>query len=229
MNFPFSFSGSTERDIPLPPSGFDRLLELEDRLVLYLRIYWITVTAFILAILGIWYTSPRVPLVVGITQTGSMIPMEVLSKEEQHTRFGMILSSFIKDFLRDFTEYDSFQEPYRLSRAFRVMVPALAKKLETEFREKGIVDRITKARIRSRIEIRESRIRRISDGIYAVTVVSVRHVASYDDPASRRDEVLKSRLVVREGSPTATNPYGLWVTSYAEHLLDRSQTGGGAP
>lgn len=226
MKMPFSFSGRAEREIPLPPAGFDRIIELEGRLVLYTRIYWVTVAAFVIAVFAIWHSSPRTPVVVGIAQNGSLMPMEVLSKEELHTRFGMILSAFVKEFLRDFTEYDSFQEPYRLSRAFRVMTPSLAEKLKGEFQEKGIVDRIGKARIRSRIEIREDTARRISDGIYEVTVVTVRHVFSYDDPASKRDEVLKCRLVVREGVPTTGNAYGLWVSSYAEHLLDRSQTGG---
>jgi hypothetical protein len=226
MKLPFSFSGQVDREIPLPPAGFDRIIELEGRLVQYVRIYWVTVAAFVVAVFAIWHSSPRTPLVVGIAQNGSLIPMEVLSKEDLHTRFGMILSAFVREFLRDFTEYDSFQEPYRLSRAFRVMTPRLSKRLRADFREKGIVDRIEKARIRSRIEIRENTTRRISDGIYEVTVVTVRHVFSYDDPGSKRDEVLKCRLVVREGAPTSGNAYGLWVSSYAEHLLDRSQTGG---
>jgi hypothetical protein len=57
--------------------------------------------------------------------------------------------------------------------------------------------------------------------------VVVRHVSSYDNPASRRDDILKSRFIVRVGAPLPSNPYGLWVSSYAEHLIDRTAIAGG--
>ncbi|MHB8543466.1 MAG: hypothetical protein ACYC9S_05625 [Leptospirales bacterium] len=225
MNFPF-MQEQTEREIPRPPSGADRLLELESRLTHYQRLYWSTALLFLLALGLLWKISPRAPLVVGLAQSGQMTALAPLSREDEQSRFRLILSAFVHDFLRNFTEYDSFQEPYRLSRAFRMMTPDLRNHLRTALSDNQFVSKITASRIRSRLEIKESQIHEISTGIYSIVVVSVRHVHSYDDPSRKRDDILKSRLVVREGEATDSNPYGLWVSSYAEHLIDRTAIGG---
>ncbi len=228
MNFPF-MNEEEEREIPRPPSGADRLLELESRLLRYQRIYWVTAGLFLLSLALLWSASPRRPLVVGVAQNGQMIDLAPLSKEDEQARFRLILSAFVHDFLRDFTQYDSFQETYLLSRAFRKMTPELRAHLQKAFADSQFVPKIVSSRIRSRLEVKESQIHEISSGIYSIVVVSVRHVRSYDDPSRTRDDILKSRMVVREGEATSTNPYGIWVSSYAEHLIDRASSSGKTP
>lgn len=225
MNFPF-MQDNPDREIPRPPSGADRLVELETRLIHFQRLYWSTAFLFLLALGVLWKISPRAPLVVGLSQNGQMTALAPMSREDEQARFRLILSAFVHDFLRNFTEYDSFQEPYRLSRAFRMMTPELGTHLRTALSDSQFVPKIASSRIRSRLEIKESQIHEISKGIYSIVVVSVRHVHSYDDPSRKRDDILKSRLVVREGESTDANPYGLWVSSYAEHLIDRTTSGG---
>ncbi len=228
MIFPF-MKEEGEREIPRPPSGTDRLLELEARLVWHQRAYWATAILFLLALGLLWRLSPREPLVVGIARNGQMIALAPLSREDEQARFRLILSAFVHDFMRNFTQYDSFQETYRLSRAFRMMTPDLRNHLQKAFSDSQFVSKIVSSRIRSRLEVKESQIHEISSGIYSIVVVSVRHVHSYDDPSRKRDDILKSRMVVREGEATGTNPYGLWVSSYAEHLIDRTTAEGKKP
>ncbi len=221
MNFAFLTSREDPEDVH-PPSGLDRLLELESRLSDYRRLFWIVSALYLLSLGLVYRSAPRDPLVVGLFQDGQMQVLSPLSAEDQSGRFRIVLSAFIGEFLHDLTGYDSFQETYRLKKALDRMTPELRERFENDFARNQFVKRIRDSRVRSRIELRESQIRKVSPGIYSIVAVVVRHVASYDNPASRRDDILKCRFVVRTGAPLPSNPYGLWVSSYAEHLIDRT-------
>lgn len=221
MNFGF-LSPREDPEEFRPPSGLDRLLELESRLSDYRRLFWIVSVLYLLSLGLIYRSAPRNPLVVGLFQDGKMRVLSPLSAEDKTGRFRIVLSAFVGEFLHDLTGYDSFQETYRLKKALDQMTPELRERFETDFTRNQFVKRIHDSRVRTRIELRESRIRKVSPGVYAVVAVVVRHVSSYDNPASRRDDILKCRFIVRTGAPLPSNPYGLWVSSYAEHLIDRT-------
>lgn len=212
-----------------PPTGMDRLLEMESRLSDYRRLFWVVSGLFLLALWLTYQSAPRRPLVVGLFRDGHMQVLSPLSTIDQSSRFHIVLSAFVQEFLHDLTEYDSFQETYRLKKAFDMMTPELKNRFQSDFVKNQFIRTIRDARIRSRVELRESQIRKISGGVYAVVAVVVRHVTSYDNPASRRDDILKCRFLIRSGSPLPSNPYGLWVSSYAEHLIDRTAPAGKAP
>lgn len=212
-----------------PPSGMDRLLEMESRLSDYRRLFWVVSGLFLLALWMTYQSAPRRPLVVGLFQDGHMQVLTPLSTIDQSSRFHIVLSAFVQEFLHDLTEYDSFQETYRLKKAFDMMTPNLKSRFQSDFAKNRFVQTIRDSRIRSHVELRESQIRKVSPGVYAIVAVVVRHVFSYDNPASRRDDILKCRFLIRSGSPLPSNPYGLWVSSYAEHLIDRTAPSGKNP
>ena len=226
MNIPF-LSPREDSGEFRPPSGLDRLVELESRLSDYRRLFWVVSGLYLLSLGLLYRSAPREPLVVGLFQDGKMQVLAPLSSEDQSGRFRIVLSAFVGEFLHDLTGYDSFQETYRLKKALDRMTPELRGRFETDFARNQFVKRIRDSRVRSRIELRESQIRKVSPGVYAIVAVIVRHVSSYDNPASRRDDILKCRFVVRTGAPLPSNPYGLWVSSYAEHLIDRTAMPGG--
>ncbi len=219
------FSRSGEEDLS-PPPGLDRIMDLERRIDQGRRLFWALAGVDLVGILLVFWMAPSRTLVVGLSKEGEMVtlPLVQLSPDE---RSNAVISAFTKSFLGNLAAYDAFQEPYRLKRAFSRMTPELRKTLGSTLSGNHFVENITGSRLRSELDVREVRSKPVASGVFSIRAFCVRHVHSYDDPGFVRDDLLKIRMLVKAGSPTPGNPYGLWVSSYAEEALDKPATGAG--
>ncbi|MHB1731717.1 MAG: hypothetical protein ACYCVG_12355 [Leptospirillum sp.] len=221
------FFQRNENDLAAPPPGIDRILELERRIARGVRLFWALVAADILGMCLIFWYVPSRTLVVGLTKEGEMVRLPEVPMVPDD-RSEAVIAAFSRGFLNNLAAYDAFEEPYRLKKAFTKMTPELRQSLGAELSKNHFMESITGSRLRSTLDVREVRSKKVAPGVFSVRAFCVRHVRSYDDRQFLRDDLLKTRMVVKAGSPTPENPYGLWVSSYAEESLDKP-SGGGVP
>jgi len=208
-----------------PPPGMDRILELERRIQMGSRLFWALFFADILGMLLIFWYVPSRTLVVGLSKEGEMVRLPEIQMAPDE-RSEAVLAAFSRGFLNNLAAYDAFEEPYRLKKAFSKMTPELRKSLGSELSKNHFMESITGSRLRSTLDVRGIRSKKVAPGVFSVRAFCVRHVRSYDDQQFLRDDLLKTRMVIRAGGPTPENPYGLWVSSYAEESLDKPSTPG---
>jgi hypothetical protein len=220
------FFKRVESDGATPPPGIDRILELERRIARGARLFWALVFADILGMILIFWYVPSRTLVVGLSKEGEMVALPEIQMAPDE-RSAAVIAAFTRGFLNNLAAYDAFEEPYRLKKAFSKMTPELRKSLGAELSRNHFMESITGSRLRSILDVREVRSKTVAPGVFSIRAFCVRHVRSYDDRQFLRDDLLKTRMVVKAGGPTPENPYGLWVSSYAEESLDKpSRTGG---
>jgi len=209
-----------------PPPGIDRILELERRIAMGARLFWALVFADILGMLLIFWYVPSRTLVVGLSKEGEMVRLpEIQTPTDERSE--AVIAAFSRGFLNNLAAYDAFEEPYRLKKAFSKMTPDLRRSLGSELSKNHFMESITGSRLRSTLDVREVRSKKVAPGVFSVRAFCVRHVRSYDDRQFLRDDLLKTRMVIKAGGPTPENPYGLWVSSYAEESLDKPSNPGG--
>ena len=166
------------------------------------------------------------PIVVSVDKLGKSQVVE--NYQENDKRDEIQVQAFVKDFMEAYTAYDSKFVEHNFAKALNFMHSEFQKRAQQDLMKTdpndpdhvSLLDQLKAQSIYSKVEIQEIRIEKDSPGWVKVWVAGIRRIFSYLDSSYPPTEtIFNSYITLAKVPRTKTEPYGLLVFDYREHLI----------
>lgn len=166
------------------------------------------------------------PLVIPVDTLGHARAVE--DYEVTDKRDEIQIQMFVKEFMEAYTAWDSKFVKSNFAKALNYMHSEFQKRAQQEMIQKdptdpdrrSLIERLESQKIYSQIEIQEIRVEKDSPGWVKLWVAGIRRVFSYLDSSHPPNETIFNAYITLAKVPrTKTEPYGLLVYDYREHLV----------
>jgi len=166
------------------------------------------------------------PLVIPVDSLGRARAIE--HYETQDRRDEIQIQAFVKEFMEVYTAWDSKFVELNFAKALNYMHSEFQKRSEQELIKPdpndpdhgSLLEKLRSQKIYSKLEIQEIRVEKDSPQWVKVWVAGIRRVFSYLDSNYPPTETIFNAYITLAKVPrTKTEPYGLLVYDYREHLV----------
>ncbi len=166
------------------------------------------------------------PLVIPVDSLGRARAVE--DYEVNNKRDEIQIQAFVKEFMEAYTAYDSKFVEQNFTKALNYMHSEFQKRSQQELMQAdpndpdrtSLLEKLKSQKIYSKIEIQEIRVEKDSPAWVKVWVAGIRRVFSYLDSSYPPTEtIFNSYITLAKVPRTKTEPYGLLVYDYREHLV----------
>jgi len=166
------------------------------------------------------------PIVIPIDSLGRAQAVE--NYEVTDKRDEIQVQMFVKEFMEAYTAWDSKFVEYNFTKALNYMHSEYQKRAQQEMMQtdpddsdhRNLLKKLEAQKIYSKIEIQEIRIEKDSPAWVKIWVAGIRRVFSYlDDSYAPKETIFNSYITLAKVPRTKTEPYGLLVYDYREHLV----------
>jgi len=166
------------------------------------------------------------PLVIPVDSLGQARAVE--NYETNDKRDEIQIQMFVKEFMEAYTAWDSKFVKYNFAKALNYMHSEFQKRAQQEMVQtdpsdpdrRSLLERLEAQNIYSKIEIQEIRVEKDSPAWVKIWVAGIRRVFSYlDSSYAPRETIFNSYITLAKVPRTKTEPYGLLVYDYREHLV----------
>lgn len=166
------------------------------------------------------------PLVIPVDSLGHARAIE--DYEVSNNRDEIQIQMFVKEFMEAYTAWDSKFVKYNFAKALNYMHSEYQKRAQQEMMQvdpndadrRSLLDKLEAQKIYSKIEIQEIRVEKDSPAWVKIWVAGIRRVFSYlDSSYAPTETIFNSYITLAKVPRTKTEPYGLLVYDYREHLV----------
>lgn len=166
------------------------------------------------------------PLVIPVDSLGRAQAIE--NYETTDKRDEIQIQAFVKEFMETYTAWDSKFVELNFAKALNYMHSEFQKRAQQELMQSdpndpdhgSLLEKLRAQKIYSKLEIQEIRVEKDSPGWVKVWVAGIRRVYSYLDANYPPAETIFNAYITLAKVPrTKTEPYGLLVYDYREHLV----------
>ncbi len=172
-----------------------------------------------LSLFGAFVLAKRPPVVIRVAEIGSAEAIKDFDSNNQITDPEIFY--FAKTFMRHYTEYNAYTISRDISDAFNLMTADFQKNANRSLVESGVLARVKESGIGAQIEFKEQKIEKNTPEYVVVSLIGVRTLTSYKNPAYRDASLVKSELVIKKRPRSAQVPAGLLVEDYREIILNK--------
>jgi len=166
------------------------------------------------------------PLVIPVDSLGRARAIE--NYEITDKRDEIQIQAFVKEFMEAYTAWDSKFVELNFAKALNYMHSEFQKHAQQELMQSdpndpdhgSLLEKLMAQKIYSKLEIQEIRVEKDSPQWVRVWVAGIRRVFSYLDSSYPPTETIFNAYITLAKVPrTKTEPYGLLVYDYREHLV----------
>ena len=166
------------------------------------------------------------PLVIPVDSLGHARAIE--NYETTDKRDEIQIQAFVKEFMEAYTAWDSKFVELNFAKALNYMHSEFQKRAQQELMHSdsndpehgSLLEKLRSQKIYSKLEIQEIRVEKTSPQWVKVWVAGIRRVFSYLDSSYPPTETIFNAYITLAKVPrTKTEPYGLLVYDYREHLV----------
>ena len=166
------------------------------------------------------------PIVIPVDSLGHARAVE--DYETSNKRDEIQIQMFVKEFMETYTAWDSKFVEYNFAKALNYMHSEFQKRAQQEMMQaspddpdhRSLIKRLEEQKIYSKIEIQEVRVEKDSPAWVKLWVAGIRRVFSYLDSSHPPQETIFNAYITLAKVPrTKSEPYGLLVYDYREHLV----------
>lgn len=166
------------------------------------------------------------PLVIPVDSLGRARAIENYDTAE--SRDEIQIQAFVREFMEHYTAWDSKFVELNFSKALNYMHSEFQKRAQAELMQAdssdsdhgSLLEKLRGQKIYSKLEIQEIRVEKDSPGWVKVWAAGIRRVFSYLDSGYPPAETIFNAYITLAKVPrTKTEPYGLLVYDYREHLV----------
>ncbi len=166
------------------------------------------------------------PLVIPVDSLGRARAIE--NYETSDERDEIQIQAFVKEFMEAYTSWDSKFVELNFAKALNYMHSEFQKRAQQELMQTdandpehgSLLEKLRSQKIYSKLEIQEIRVEKDSPQWVKVWVAGIRRVYSYLDSSYPPAETIFNAYITLAKVPrTKTEPYGLLVYDYREHLV----------
>lgn len=190
------------------------------------------VVAVILAIIILFQAflilkaQEKPPIVIPVDSLGRASAIE--NYETSDKRDEIQIQAFVKEFMEAYTAWDSKFVELNFAKALNYMHSEFQKRAQAELMQSdpndpdhgNLLEKLRAQKIYSKLEIQEIRVEKDSPQWVKVWVAGIRRVYSYLDSGFPPAETIFNAYITLAKVPrTKTEPYGLLVYDYREHLV----------
>ncbi len=168
----------------------------------------------------------KLPLVIPVNSLGRARAIE--HYETTESRDEIQIQAFVREFMEVYTAYDSKFVEHNFAKALNYMHSEFQKRAQQELMRsdpgdpdhESLLEKLRAQKIYSKLEIQEIRVEKDSPQWVKVWVAGIRRVFSYLDSSYPPTETIFNAYITLAKVPrTKTEPYGLLVYDYREHLV----------
>lgn len=166
------------------------------------------------------------PLVIPVDSLGRARAIE--NYETSDKRDEIQVQAFVREFMEAYTAWDSKFVELNFAKALNYMHSEFQKRAQFEMMQPdrddvdhgSLLEKLRSQKIYSKLEIQEIRIEKDSREWVKIWVAGIRRVFSYLDSSYPPTETIFNAYITLAKVPrTKTEPYGLLVYDYREHLV----------
>ncbi len=159
----------------------------------------------------------KLPIVVKVSELGK--PEVVSDWQNKVFVSPPEILNFTQTFIELFCGWDYYQYDENFRKAFKLMTPECAKKLDEYLLTNKIVEQIKQAQFRTKIQLAKVDITKDSKEAVWVKVKGTKIQTSYLNPDYKKNIFFETELVFKKVPRTVQTPWGLLVDYYSETIF----------
>lgn len=159
----------------------------------------------------------KLPIVVKVSELGK--PEIVSDWQNKIFVSPPEIVNFTQTFIELFCGWDFYQYDDNFRKAFKLMTPECAKRLDEYLLSNKIVDQIKQAQFRTKVNFAKIDITKDTKDAVWVKVKGTKTQTSYLNPEYKKNIFFETELVYRKVQRTLQTPWGLLVDYYNETIF----------
>lgn len=172
-----------------------------------------------ISLFGAFVLARRPPLVIRVNEVGAAEPIKDLKLNNMPAEPEILF--FAKSFVKRYSEYNAYTLARDMAEAMNLMTVHYQKIAKRDLVESGMLARVKEAGLNAQIEFKEEKIERETEDCVLVSLIGVKTLTSYKNPAYRESNLFKAEIVLKKYPRSFSVPSGLLAEEYREIILNK--------